>query len=68
LFWGPFGDDEVATAAPYRAEVDQPVGRFDDVNVVLDDDDGVAARALASELPSPTGPLSRYAGEGEREK
>ncbi len=27
---------------PFRPQVDDPVGGFDDVDVVLDDDDGVA--------------------------
>ncbi len=34
--------DAAAAAAALGAEVDDPVGRLDDVQVVLDDDDGVA--------------------------
>ena len=38
------GRDEVAAlVAALRAEVDHPVRGLDDVEVVLDDDDGVAA-------------------------
>ncbi len=36
-------DDGTALVAPLGAEVDDVVGRLDDVEVVLDDDDGVAA-------------------------
>ena len=37
------GDHDLATAdAAFRTEVDDPVGGLDDVEVVLDDDDGVA--------------------------
>ena len=36
-----FGDDQPAAAAALRTEVDQPVGGLDDVEVVLDDEDGV---------------------------
>ena len=35
-------DDRAAAVAPFRAEVDDPIGDLDDVEVVLDDDDGVA--------------------------
>src|SRR5690606_4754672 len=35
-------DDLAAARAPLGAEVDDPVGRLDDVEVVLDDDDRVA--------------------------
>ena len=35
-------DDLSAALAPFRAKVDQPVGRLDDVEVVFDHDDGVA--------------------------
>lgn len=37
-------DDRAALVAALGAEVDDVVGRLDDVKVVLDDDDGVAAR------------------------
>ena len=36
------GDDLAAAVAAFGAEVDDPVGRLHDVEVVLDDDDGVA--------------------------
>src|ERR1700735_2232985 len=36
------GDDQAAACAAFWAEVDDPVGGLDDVEVVLDDDDGVA--------------------------
>ena len=39
----PFGDDQATAAAAFGTHVDDPVGRFDDVEVVLDNDDGVAA-------------------------
>ena len=42
LFGGAFGDDAAAAFAAFGAEVDDPVGVADDVEVVLDDDDGVA--------------------------
>lgn len=35
-------DDVAAAGAAFGAEVDEPVGLFDDVEMVLDDDDGVA--------------------------
>ena len=37
------GDDPAAAIAALRSEVDDPVGRLDDVEVVLDDEDRVAA-------------------------
>jgi len=37
------GDHDLTTTdAAFRAEVDDPVGGLDDVEVVFDDDDGVA--------------------------
>src|SRR3954469_14660905 len=36
------GDDPAATSPALRPEIDDPVGRLDDVEVVLDDQDGVA--------------------------
>src|SRR4051812_22361101 len=36
------GDDLTAVLAAFGAHVDDPVGRLDDVEVVLDDDDRVA--------------------------
>src|SRR6266566_3966893 len=48
-FFGPgddfgraLGDDATAALAAFRAEVDDPVGLFDDVEMVLDDEHGVA--------------------------
>ena len=41
------GDDLAATRTALWAEVDQPVGGFDDVEVVLDDDHGVTAISQA---------------------
>ncbi len=45
LLGGAGGDDFAASVAAFRAEVDDPVGGLDDVEVVFDDDDGVAAVA-----------------------
>src|SRR5689334_21263438 len=42
LFGGAGGDDMAAGVAAFGAEVDDMVGGFDDVKVVLDDKDGVA--------------------------
>src|SRR5579859_660859 len=41
-FGRALGDDAAAAFAALRAEVDDPVGLFDDVEVMLDDQDGVA--------------------------
>ena len=41
-----------ATGATFGAEVDHPVGGLDDVQVVLDDDDGVAGVAQLRAAPS----------------
>ena len=41
-FGRPLGDDPAAAGAPFGAEVDEPVGGLDDVEVVLDDDDRVS--------------------------
>ena len=38
-------DNFTTTGAAFRAEVDDPVGGLDDIQVVLDDDDGVAVIA-----------------------
>src|SRR4029077_16520270 len=46
---GSGGDDVAAGAAALGAEVDQPVGALQHVQVVLDDDDGVAALAKPME-------------------
>src|ERR1700679_633357 len=49
LFGGAGGDDFAAAFTALGAEVDEPVGGFDDVEVVFDDDDGVALVAEAME-------------------
>ena len=38
----PLGDQRAAGVARFRAQVDDPVGALDDVEVVLDDDHGVS--------------------------
>jgi hypothetical protein len=47
LFGRAFGDDLTPAFAAFGAEVDDPVSIADDVEVVLDDDDGVAEVAEA---------------------
>ena len=42
VFGRAFGDDFTAGIAAFGAEVDDPVGGLDDVQVVFDDDDSVA--------------------------
>jgi hypothetical protein len=42
MFGRALGDDAAAALAPFRAEVNDPIGLFDDVEVMLDDEDGVA--------------------------
>ena len=42
LFRRPLDDDLPAARAPLGAEVDDPVGPLHDVEVVLDDEDGIA--------------------------
>ena len=42
LFRGAAGDDRAAFGAGFGADVDDPVGSFDDVQIVFDDDDRVA--------------------------
>src|SRR5262245_7717630 len=49
LFRRSRGDDLATALATLGAEVDHPVGGLDDVEVVLDDDDGVAAGDEAAE-------------------
>jgi hypothetical protein len=44
-FGGAFGDDPAAAGAAFRAEVEDPVGGLDHVEVVFDDDQGVAGVA-----------------------
>ena len=36
------GDDGAAAVSPIRAEIDDSIRRFDDVEVMLDDEHGVA--------------------------
>jgi len=49
LFGRALRDDAAAAFAAFRAEVDDPVGLLDDVEIVLDDQDGVAERDEALE-------------------
>ena len=42
LLWGACGKDLSAVAPALRTDVDDVVGEFDDIEVVFDDDDGVA--------------------------
>jgi hypothetical protein len=44
LFGRALGDDAATSFAAFGAEVNDPVGLFDDVEVMLDDEDGVAER------------------------
>ena len=43
LFGGAGGDDLAAGVAAFGAHVDDPVGGLDDVQIVLDDEEGAAA-------------------------
>src|SRR5687768_16253785 len=43
FLWRPSGDDRAATNSAFGPEVDDPVRRLDDVEVVLDHQDGVPA-------------------------
>jgi hypothetical protein len=45
LCWSALGDYRSATLAATRAEVEDPVGALDDVEMVFDDDDRVAVPA-----------------------
>lgn len=45
LCWSTLGDYLSATLAATRAEVEDPVGALDDVEMVFDDDDRVAIPA-----------------------
>ena len=42
LFGGAFGDDLAAVAAGFGAEVDEVIGGLDDLEVVFDDQEGIA--------------------------
>src|ERR1700731_216965 len=48
---GSFGDDPPAAVAAFGSEVDDPVGALDDIEVVLDDQHGVAGVDEAGEHP-----------------
>ena len=41
-FWGALGDDSASIVAGFGAHVDDPVGGFDHVEVVFDDEHGIA--------------------------
>src|SRR3989344_5496841 len=43
FFGGPFGDDLPAGGTPFGAEVDNVIGALQDIEVVLDNDDCIAA-------------------------
>lgn len=43
LFWCAGGDDLAASIAAFGAHVDDPVGGFDDVEIVLDDEERASA-------------------------
>ena len=49
LLGGAFAEDVATAATTFGTHVDDPVGLGDDVEVVLDDDDGVAAVDEAAE-------------------
>src|SRR3954451_18440429 len=49
LFGGAYRYDLTARVAAFGAEVYQPVGCFDDIEVVLDDEDRIAAIGQALE-------------------
>ncbi len=57
MFRGAFGDDAAAGGAAFGAEVEDPVGGFDDVGVVLDDEDGVAEVGEAVQRAAESGNL-----------
>ena len=44
VFGGAGGDDLAAAGAALGAHVDDPVGGLDDVEVVLDDEEGAASK------------------------
>ena len=44
-FGGAFSDDAAASGTAFGAEIDDPVGGFDDVEIVLDNEEGVAGGA-----------------------
>jgi hypothetical protein len=49
FFRGAFGDDAAAAFAAFGTHVNYPVGGFDDVEVVLNDEEGVAGGAELEE-------------------
>ena len=47
-FFGCTGSDDIAAAgSAFRAEIDNPVGCLDDIEIVFDDDDGITLIAQA---------------------
>lgn len=48
-FWGSLCDDGAAILSAFGAEVEDPVGGFDDVEVVFDYDEGISGVAEAAE-------------------
>ena len=42
VFWRSLGNNLSAAIAGFRAEINQPVGTLDDVEVVFNDNDGMA--------------------------
>ncbi len=42
LFRSSFGDNLASGLAAFRTEIDNPVGRFDDIEIVLNDDERIA--------------------------
>ena len=42
VFWGAFSDDLTTARAPFRAQINQPVGGLDYVEVMLDNHHRVA--------------------------
>ena len=49
LLWGSLGHDLAAGFSALRAQVDDPIGAFDHVQVVLDHDHGIAGLHQALE-------------------
>ena len=47
ILGGSDRDDLPAALSPFRAQVDDPVGGLDDIEIVLDDDHGVTVIAQA---------------------
>ena len=64
LFGRAFGDDTPTAVTALGAEVDQPVGCFDHVEVVLDDDHGVAVVAQLVEHAQQEGDVGEMQAGG----